>query len=37
MFYTLIIIKKFKLLRRWYEENTLLSQLEHQSELYVPT
>jgi hypothetical protein len=29
--------KKIKLLRRWYEENTLLSQLEHQSELYVPT
>jgi hypothetical protein len=37
MFYTMIITKKIKLLRRWYEENTLLSQLEHQSELYVPT
>jgi hypothetical protein len=37
MFYTMIIIKKIKLLRRWYEENTLLSQLEHPSELYVPT
>jgi hypothetical protein len=37
MFYTMIIIKKFKLLRRWYEENILLSQLEHQSKLYVPT
>jgi hypothetical protein len=33
----MIIIEKFKLLRRWYEENTLLSQLKHQSKLYVPT
>jgi hypothetical protein len=37
MFYTMIIIEKFKLLRRWYEENTILSLLKHQPELYVPT
>jgi hypothetical protein len=33
----MIIIEKIKLLIRWYEENTLLSQLEHQFVLYVPT
>jgi hypothetical protein len=32
-----IIQKQFKLLRRWYEENIILSQFEHQFELYVPT